>query len=237
MNNLSRLIVALDVGSIRQARELVNLLKPCVKIFKIGLQLFSLDAEKAVDLVKSQGGEVFLDLKFHDIPSTVSKAATAILHYEPLFFTLHTLGALKMLKETAVLVRETANKLKLRCPRMLGVTILTSMDKDSLKQVGIAQDLEKEVISLAGLAKEASLDGVVASPREIKLIRQKISKDFLIVTPGVRPAGSRTMDQKRTMTPKEAIQQGADFIVVGRPITQAKDPLKVTGTILKEIKS
>ena len=231
-----KLIVALDVGSLKDAEGLVSKLFPTVRIFKIGNYLFTAAGPDAIKMVKERGGKVFLDLKFHDIPNTVASACEAALMHGVFMLNIHTLGGIKMMKESVKRCKEICKKEDLSRPILLGVTILTSMDEKDLKAVGIDKGLDKEVLHLAGLAKDSGLDGAVASPHEIDTIRRRFGSRFIIVTPGVRPLETRQQDdQKRIMTPGEAIKRGADYIVVGRPIICHTDPLKSTRQILDEI--
>jgi len=230
-----RLIVALDTSSFDVAKKLIQELEGLVNFYKIGFELFTAFGWKTVELVRKSGGKIFLDLKLHDIPNTVSKTAAVICEYEIEMFNVHTLGGFEMMRQ----VRETVEKRpwsgKTR-PHILGVTILTSHTQETLSQeMGIGRKLGEQVLHLAELAKKAGLDGVVSSPQEISLLRAQFSKDFLIVTPGIRPEGSPMEDQKRTYTPKEALATGANYIVIGRPITAAEDPRKETLSILNSL--
>jgi len=235
VNSKNRLIVALDFDSEAKAVKMAGKLKNEVRFFKIGLELFSYCGPKIVDKIMEKGFEVFLDLKFHDIPNTVLKAAVAATRLEVYMFNVHALGGYEMMKNSARAARDEAERLNLRKPKILAVTILTSMDENGLKKLGLNVNIKAEVLKLAKLAKEAGLDGVVASPQEAKSIREELGSNFLIVTPGVRPAAGDPGDQKRIATPGEAIKSGASFIVVGRPIIEAKDPAETARRILKEI--
>ncbi len=235
MNPKGRLIVALDVDSEQKAIALVEKLKGEVKLFKIGLELFSSCGPDIVTRIKDLGCEIFLDLKFHDIPNTVAKTAASITKLGVFMFNVHALGGYDMMKKTAEAVSKSARELKVEKPKILAVTILTSLDENGLKKIGINDSIKKEVLRLAATAKEAGLDGVVASPEEANDIRKEFGKNFLIVTPGVRPSWAVPGDQKRIATPKDAIEAGADYIVVGRPIIEAPDPKEAAGKILKEI--
>lgn len=231
MNPDDKLIVALDVDSEKKALKIVSALKSEVKFFKVGLELFSSCGPSVIAAIKKEGCRIFLDLKLHDIPTTVAKTAVSLTRLGVDIINLHGLGGLDMMKKTGEAVTEEAKKLKIDKPRVIAVTILTSMDENSLKKIGVFDNMETQVLRLANLAKEAGLDGVVASPSEVKSIRKATGRDFLIVTPGVRPSWAATDDQKRVATPKEAIDNGADYIVVGRPITEAPDPLEAAKKI------
>ncbi len=238
MNSLPKeqLIVALDVDDLKQAERLVEQLVGYISTFKIGLQLFSNSGPDAIKMVKDRGGRVFLDLKFHDIPNTVAKASEELVKLGVSIFNLHTLGGVKMMRKSASAARKKAKEVGLPPPLILGVTILTSIDERTLKEeLKIKRDIKNYVSYLSSLAKKAGLDGVVASAGEIKKIRKTLGEDFIILTPGIRPAGSRVDDQKRVATPTEAIKAGANLIVVGRPIILASNPLRVVKNILKEL--
>lgn len=235
MNPEEKLIVALDVDTKEKALEVVEKLKKEVRMFKIGSELFTSCGPDIVKAVKEKGCEIFLDLKFHDIPNTVAKASIAATRLGVSIFNVHSLGGCDMMKKAAESARDEAKRLKIKAPKVIAVTILTSMDENNLKKIAIFDSMDTQVARLAGLALESSLDGVVASPAEIKLIRKKAGADFLIVTPGVRPSWAAKGDQKRVATPKEAIEDGASFIVVGRPIIEAPDPVEAARKILKEI--
>lgn len=231
-----KLIVALDVPSFGEAEGLIKRLTPTVKIFKIGLGLFTLYGPEAVRLVQKKGAKVFLDLKFHDIPNTVAHSVRSAVRLGAFMVSLHALGGLEMIMQAVCAAQEESKRLKLNKPKVLGVTILTSLNESNIKEIGFSRNLDEEVLHLARMAKQARLDGIVASPKEISLIRKKIGRDFIIVTPGIRPAWAKgKSDQKRIMTPREAIEAGADYIVVGRPVLEAKDPLEAAKKIIKEI--
>ena len=235
MNNKERLIVALDVDTKEKALALVDKLKKDVKIFKVGSELFTSCGPEIVQEVHNIGCAVFLDLKFHDIPNTVARSAASAVKLGVFMFNVHTSGGADMMKKVAAAVSEEAKKLKAARPKVIAVTVLTSMDENNLKKVGVDDNMETQVLRLAKLAKESGLDGVVASAVEIKPIRAALGKAFIIVTPGVRPSWAAVNDQKRIATPKEAIDSGADFIVVGRPIIEASDPAEAARKVLKEI--
>lgn len=232
-----RLIVALDVDSEREAVRLLDALKGLIKIFKIGAQPFTAFGPKIVDLVHKKGGKVFLDLKFHDIPDTVARAAIEATRLGVFMFNVHSLGGMEMMKNCFEASCKTAEKEGIQRPKILAVTLLTSITPEILQnEIGIkGKGVEDEVKRLAALAAEAHLDGVVSSPQEVRVIREARGKEFLIVTPGVRPAGSQMDDQRRISAPREAINAGADYIVIGRPIIKADEPAKAAINIIEEI--
>lgn len=230
-----KLIVALDVSDLGQAHKLVQQLYPAVKIFKVGSQLFTSCGPDIIEAIQKEGAEVFLDLKFHDIPNAVSGAIQSATELCVFMLTVHTWGGPDMLKQAAKSAEIRSGKLGVRRPKILGVTVLTSMDDRDLKKIGINKSSKEAAVYLAGLAKRQGLDGVVASPEEVSYIRKALGRKFIIVTPGIRPKGSVERDQKRIATPKDAIQRGADYIVVGRPIIEAQNPRVAAEDILKEI--
>ena len=231
-----RLVLALDVDDFKKAKELAGKLSDYVGIFKIGSQLFTAEGAKVVNMVNERGGKVFLDLKFHDIPNTVARAAEVATKLGVYIFDVHTSGGYEMMKAAAAATKKTSLALGISKPLVLGVTLLTSINQEILeKEIGIKKRLKEQVVHLAKLAKTAGLDGVVASPREIKEIRKACGEDFVILTPGIRPAGKSSDDQKRVMTPREAIKLGADFLVIGRPIRNAANPVEAAKEILREM--
>ena len=231
-----RLVLALDVDDFKKAEELVDELSDYVGVFKIGNQLFTAEGPKIVDMVNKKGGKVFLDLKFHDIPNTVACAAEAAAKLGVSIFNVHTSGGYEMMKAAAEATAKISQEISIRKPIILGVTLLTSINQEILeKEVGIKKRLEEQVVHLAKLAKAAGLDGVVASSWEIKEIRKACGEDFVILTPGIRPTGKSSDDQKRIMTPREAIKLGANFIVIGRPIRNAANPVEAAKQILREM--
>ncbi len=215
----------------------MTLLKDRVGLFKIGLELFTAFGKESVRVVQEAGGRVFLDLKLHDIPNTVSRAAEEAVKLGVDMFNLHATGGSGMMRETVERCRKTAEKLNCPAPVVLAVTVLTSMDEGDLKEVGLTGPVEARVVSLAELARKAGIDGVVASPREIGSIRKLCGERFVIVTPGIRPSFEQTGkdDQKRVMTPRQAIAAGANYIVIGRPVRLAPDPAEAMDKVLEEI--
>jgi orotidine-5'-phosphate decarboxylase len=234
-NPKNKIIFALDVEHFSEAQRWVNTLKDRVGMFKVGKQLFTRAGPKVVDMIRKKDQKVFLDLKFHDIPNTVAKAGEEATKLEVAMFNLHALGGFEMMKKTVEASRETAKNLGVSRPLILAVTILTSMDESVMKEVGIQGPILEEVGRLAFLSMKAGVDGVVASPQEIGIIREQCGEKFLIVTPGIRLPSEKKDDQKRTLSPKEAISNGADYLVIGRPIKEAKDPLEAVQKIIEDI--
>jgi len=231
-----RLVLALDVDNFKKAEQLVGELSDYIGVFKIGSQLFTAEGAKVVNMVNDKGGKVFLDLKFHDIPNTVARAAEVATKLEVSIFNVHTSGGYEMMKAATEATKKISVMLGIRKPLILGVTLLTSINQEILeKEIGIKKGLEEQVVHLAKLAKAAGLDGVVASSWEIKEIRKACGEDFVILTPGIRPAGKSSDDQKRVMTPQEAIKLGADFLVIGRPIRNAVNPVEAAKEILRKM--
>lgn len=231
-----KIIVALDVETGREAREIIAELRGEVGAFKIGLQLFTAEGANFVREMVNAGDKIFLDVKFHDIPNTVAKASIEAARLGVWMFNLHALGGGEMMRRTIENVKEVCEKERLACPKIIAVTILTSSDQDTLGEIGIANGVEKQVLKLAKLTSESGLDGVVASSLEAAKIRAEITnKDFLIVTPGIRPQSANTDDQKRITTPVEAVRAGADYLVIGRPITEAENRLQAVEKIVSEL--
>jgi orotidine-5'-phosphate decarboxylase len=230
---MNRIIVALDVDSRAEALNLVNQLRGRVALFKIGSQLFTSEGPELVREIVRHGERVFLDLKFHDIPNTVSKAVLAAATLGVSMLTLHTGGGLTMMSAAANALKQKPDLDKR--PQLLGVTLLTSLADADLVQVGVNGDVASHVTRLARLAEQAGLDGVVASPSELGLLRGQLGSAMKIVTPGIRPTGSETNDQSRIATPAAALQAGADYLVIGRPITASSDPAASLEKILSEL--
>ena len=233
-----RLVIALDYPDRDSALRLVEQLSGMVGMFKIGSQLFTAEGPGLVREIVDAGERVFLDLKFHDIPNTVAGASRSAARLGVSIFNVHTLGGAEMMRSAASSVSELVaqNGVPELRPYVLGVTVLTSMDQADLADIGVSSDVDSEVVRLASLARDSRLDGVVASPREIRLIRERVASDgFIILTPGIRPAGSDVGDQKRIATPARAIGDGADLIVIGRAITEDREPRAAAERILEEI--
>lgn len=231
-----KLIVALDVDDAERALTLFAALRDVCAMFKIGSQLFTAAGPDIVKQIVAGGGRVFLDLKFHDIPNTVAAAGIEAARLGVSIFNVHASGGAEMMKRTAAAVAEAADREGLIKPKVIAVTLLTSLDQTSLEQFGIRDEPRDVVARLARAAADCGLDGVVSSPQEIRFIRQAVSSpDFLVVTPGVRASGDTSDDQRRTLTAAEAIRDGADYLVVGRPILNAPDPVVATGRVVAEI--
>jgi orotidine-5'-phosphate decarboxylase len=228
MNARDRLIVALDVPKADAARALVDRLAGHVGMFKVGSQLFTAAGPDLVHEIVGRGEKVFLDLKFHDIPNTVAGAVASASRLGVSFIDVHGLGGRAMM-EAGV------GALPAMGTRLLAITILTSHDEESLGEIGVNGSMAESVRRLAQLAKEAGTDGVVASPHEVAVVREACGSDFLIVTPGIRPAGAAKGDQARAATPAAALAAGADYVVVGRPITEAADPAAAADAIVGEM--
>lgn len=230
------IVVALDVDTAAEALSLVERLRGSVGMFKVGKQLFTAAGPGIVRQIIGLGEQVFLDLKYHDIPNTVAKAGIEAARLGVSIFNVHATGGSKMMRATVEAVNEAAEREGFARPLILGVTVLTSHTQESLREIGIERAVEAEVVALAQLCEKSGINGVVASPQEIVPIRKAVDNPgFVILTPGVRPAGAALNDQSRVMTPGEAIQAGANFLVVGRPITAADDPLAAAKKIQEEI--
>lgn len=225
-------IVALDVPRPENALQLVRELTPLITTFKVGSELFTSAGPQIVREIRKLGGAVFLDLKFHDIPNTVAGAVAAAVEMDAQMLTLHTGGGMEMMRAAERAAQERARALGRTPPLVLGVTVLTSLDNNELAEIGYARDVARQVEHFANLAVKAGLRGLVCSALEIADLRTFLPSEFKLVTPGIRPAGSERADQKRTLTPREAIEAGADWIVIGRPIYAADDPRKAAEDIL-----
>lgn len=232
----NKLIVALDVENIRRARELFHALRGIVGMFKIGSQLFTSTGPALVREIVSAGERVFLDLKFHDIPNTAAAAGVEATRLGVSIFNLHATGGSDMMRRTSQVVAECADSERLARPLIIAVTVLTSAEASTLAEVGHSSGPAELVPRLALLAETSGMDGVVASAREVGIIRSAVKNPgFIVVTPGIRPADSSLSDQKRVTTPREAMIAGADYLVVGRPILEAPDPAQAAQEILEEM--
>lgn len=231
-----KIIVALDVPTREEALAIVEELGAQVGAYKIGMQLYNACGPEILKEVEARNGKVFLDLKFHDIPNTVASAARVAANLDVFMFNVHASGGSAMMKAAVTALTEEAAKNGKKRPLLIAVTVLTSMSEEELQdEVGVNRSMEEQVASLARLTKESGLDGVVASPREIKIIREACGDNFLIVTPGIRPADAAADDQKRIKTPKDAVEDGADYLVIGRPITKAENRSAAVETIVADM--
>lgn len=231
------IIVALDVSTPERALDLARKLLPHVGAFKIGSELFTSAGPEMVRQIRGFGGMVFLDLKFHDIPNTVAKAVAAAVRLDVQMLTIHTSGGREMMKAAEESAQAAAGSLGTAAPLVLGVTVLTSLDVASISEVGMQADIGRQVERLAVLAAESGLRGLVCSPLEVVALRRLVPEELQLVTPGIRTADSRNDDQKRTLSPKEALGAGANWLVIGRPIYAAENPVAAAEQILKSIQS
>jgi orotidine-5'-phosphate decarboxylase len=237
-NYRNRIIVALDTPDLGVAKTLIGKLKDHVSIFKVGSELFTSCGPRAVELVREAGKDVFLDLKFNDIPNTVARAVRAASKLGVSILNVHASGGLQMMQEACIASVDEAQKHNQTPPKLIGVTLLTSLSEDDAKnEIGLAKSIEQTALHYAVLAQKAGLDGVVASALELKKIREKCGTDFLIVTPGIRPGWASKDDQERVLTPSEAFELGSSYIVIGRPVTGAEDPTEAMSRILEELNS
>lgn len=231
-----KIIVALDVETAAEAREIIDELRDEVGAFKIGLQLFTSEGASFVRDAAARGVKIFLDVKLHDIPNTVAKAAVEVARLGVWMFNIHAAGGSEMMRKTVMSVDEACVRENLTRPKIIGVTVLTSSNQEALRETGIEKEIKSQVLNLAQLTAKCGLDGVVASAEEAREIRANIRReDFLIVTPGIRPVFATNDDQKRVMTPKDAILAGSNYLVIGRPILRAADKTEAVREILKEI--
>lgn len=234
MNPKESIILALDVEHFEDARRLVMEFKDYVGMFKVGKQLFTHCGPKIIDFINMKNSKVFLDLKYHDIPNTVSKAVMEAAKLGVDMLNVHTSGGFTMMKESRTALTTITKKLQIPRPKIIGVTVLTSIDDEELKIMGFNITVKELTKNLALLAKEAGLDGVVAGGEDIEMIRGLCGDDFVIVTPGVR-IGEKKDDQKRTITPKDAIEKGATYIVLGRTLLESQEPLVLLEGIYRDI--
>ena len=228
-----KIILALDVDSFEAAEEMVKKLSGMIGIYKVGMQLFTRCGPRIIEMIHAHRGRVFLDLKFHDIPNTVARAVEEACKHNVFMLTVHAQGGKRMMASAvaaAGMRRGTSPP-----PLIVAVTVLTSMSQEDLQEFGIDAPVQSVVSRLAALARQAGTSGVVASAKEAPLIRASCGKDFIIVTPGIRPQGSSPGDQKRTVTPAEAFAAGADYLVIGRPVLEAPDPVQAARDITAEV--
>jgi orotidine-5'-phosphate decarboxylase len=230
--NSKKVLIALDYDDQETALAFVKQLSPDTCRLKVGKEMFTYFGPEFVKELIELGFDVFLDLKFHDIPNTVAKAVTAAAKMGVWMVNVHASGGYEMMHKAKLALEEFGD----RAPILIAVTVLTSMDEPELKRLGINKSPQEQVIYLAKLAKEAGLDGVVCSAQEANVLKTELGEHFKLVTPGIRPEGSEAGDQKRIMTPKQAIEAGSDYLVVGRPITKAANPVKVLQDVNESIK-
>ncbi len=229
------ILVALDVPSLDKALHLATQLAPVVGGFKIGKELFTAAGPEVVRRIRATGANVFHDLKFHDIPNTVSKAVAAAVELDVQMLTIHTSGGVTMMRAAEQAAQERAVALGRQPPLVLGVTVLTSLDSNELAEIGFSRDVGRQVEHLASLAVKAGLRGLVCSPLEIAGLRSVLPSHVELVTPGIRPAGSDQGDQRRTLTPREAVDAGASWLVIGRPIYAPETPCAAAESILASL--
>jgi len=233
----SRLIVALDVDTLQDVKQITTELGDLVHCYKVGMQLYYSQGNAVLTYLQEQHKNIFLDLKLHDIPNTVAKSAVALARLGVNLLTVHALGGPAMLAAVCNATRDEAARLGIIPPKILAVTILTSMDQQQLQQIGCPSAVDQEVLKLAKLAQDSGADGVVASPREAGQIRQQCGSTFLIVTPGIRPSGAALDDQSRVASPSQAIASGATHLVIGRPIIAAPDRKVAAQQIWSEMRN
>ena len=229
------ILVALDTTDVAVAKGWARATRDSVAGLKLGLEFFNANGPTGVAEIASLGAPVFLDLKFHDIPNTVAGAVRAVAPLKPMILNLHASGGAAMMRAARDAARDSAARLGAAPPKLIGVTVLTSLGDADLAEVGQPDGASDQVRRLAALTQACRLDGVVCSPHEIVVLRRDLGPDFLLVTPGVRPAWSAAGDQKRVMEPRQAVEAGADYLVIGRPITGAADPAEAARRIAAEI--
>lgn len=233
-----RIVLALDVDDLNEAEKIVIELKDYVGFFKIGLQLFTSYGFNAIKMIRDNGGKVYCDLKFHDIPNTVSHACSNLIRHNINFFNLHLQGGSKMVSQVVKTAKETSKALEIDPPTILGVSLLSSFGQRTLtEELCVEKNIADYIMQLTKIAKDNGLDGIVAGASEAKKIRQEFGDDFIILCPATRPTWAAVNDQVRVDTPTEAIKAGVDFLVIGRPITDAVDKVAATKLIIDEINS
>jgi len=230
-----RLIVAMDLSTLESVNNAVVKIGDAVSYYKIGMESFYSLGEAALDLMAANNKKVFLDLKLHDIPNTVARSVKTLCRFSPAMTTIHAAGGPSMLRAAVEAAAESSSQLGLPRPKLLGITVLTSINDVEWAAVGHTQSIRDSVLRLAQLCRQTGMDGVVASPQEAAAIRQCCGPDFLIVTPGIRPLYGDKGDQSRTATPADALRDGADYLVVGRPVLAAADPRMAAIEIVKEM--
>lgn len=233
-----RIILALDCDDLDVAEKLVVELKDYVGCFKVGLQLFTSYGFSAIKMIRDHGGKVYCDLKFHDIPHTVSHACSNLIKHNITFFNIHLQGGSKMISQVVKSAKETAKSLEIDPPTILGISLLSSFGQRTLtEELCVEKNIEDYIMQLTKLAKDNGLDGIVAGSSEAKRIRQEFGEDFIILCPATRPTWAAVNDQVRVDTPADAIKAGVDYLVIGRPITDAEDKISAVNLIIDEINS
>lgn len=231
-----RLIVAMDVNTMEKVEQFVEVLGDSVNYYKVGMELFYSVGSQVITYLRAQGKDIFLDLKLHDIPNTVGQSLAALTELGASMLNVHASGGPAMMKAAAEAVKHKADAMGIQRPKLIAVTVLTSINQDEWDALGYGLDLSAQVVHLAQLAKQAGLDGVVASPQEAEQIRAACGDNFIIVTPGIRPSGAAINDQSRIATPAGALRNGAHHLVIGRPITAVDNPRQAAQAILQEMR-
>ncbi len=229
------LIVALDVRTMEEVKRLVGTLEDNVVYYKVGMQLFYALGPEVITYLKNRKKKIFVDLKLHDIPHTVAEGLVSLMNMGVDMVDVHAIGGYTMMHDAVTAMKKAAREKGINPPKIVAITVLTSMNQHEWEELGMIRSMQEQVVHFAQLAQKAGLDGVVASPQEAAAIRKACGDDFLIVTPGIRPAGMAKDDQKRIATPEVAVQNGANYLVVGRPIYQADNPAQAAKDILQAI--
>lgn len=232
----NRVIVALDFHELSSVQKLVAQLGDSITYYKVGMELFYSVGSSVIEYLRMQKKDIFLDLKLHDIPNTTAQGLVSLTRLGVSMLNIHATGGYTMMKTAADNLKEQAIKLNMPCPKLIAVTVLTSIDENDWQGLGMTMPIREQVVRLAQLAQKAGMDGVVASPLEAAAIREAVGDDFMIVTPGIRPSGTAANDQRRITTPRGALKSGASHLVIGRPITAAANPKTAAEQILAEIK-
>jgi len=234
---MPRIFCAVDTPDLKRAEALAEILSHTKAGLKLGLEFFNSNGPQGVAKIRDAFPDLpfFLDLKLHDIPNTVASSVRALARLQPQYLNVHAGGGYEMMKVTQEAAIDEADKRGFRAAKMISVTVLTSFDNEGLKLVGMQTPIEAQVLKLAKLTQEAGMAGVVCSPQEIKILRENLLPGFILITPGIRPAGTAANDQKRIMTPKEALDLGATHLVIGRPITEAADPAAAIEAIYQSL--
>ena len=233
-NISQKIICALDTSNFLVAQKITRKLRNHLGGIKVGKEFFTAHGPDGIKKISKEGLPIFLDLKFHDIPNTVAKAISNIVRLKPSMITIHATGGAEMIKAAVKANKIIAKKNNIKRPYILAVTVLTSLDKSDMVSLGSEKNIQTLTLRLAKLAKRNGADGIICSPKELKILRFKLGKNFKIVVPGIRPNRKKNDDQKRTMTPKQALDLGADYVVIGRPITESDNPVLAVKKIINE---